>query len=226
MGDGVVFDIVVNNDVFMGPATVSTMGRNITVNIRSASPANARTIYLEGQGYLFSVDANITLRLQDIVLRGISNNNRALVLVGPGSKLILDSGSKITMNASGEQYGVGGIRVNGSILEINHGAEITENSNSWSSHGGGIRVDNNGTVNIRGGLISENYSGSGINTTSGGINIAGNSTVTMSGGIISKNRGSGAGGVFIENGSSFTNAPHRAVIPAELFTAEPAMMQI
>jgi hypothetical protein len=223
MGDGVVFDIVVNNNVLIEPQTVSTMGRNITVDIRSASSANVRTVQLEGQGHLFSVDANITLRLQDIELRGHSNNNRALVAVGSGGTLVMNSGSRITMNTNTmETERGGGIYINGGGLEINDSAEIISNTVDARrfAHGGGIHVQNSGSVVIRGGLISENKVLSRAAVTwpgsarGGGIFISGNSNVSMTGGTISKNLTGNnggtqgltqnGGGIFVDNGSSFT----------------------
>ena len=209
-GDGTVFEIVVYNNEYMGPTSISTMGRNINVNIRSASSASPRTIQLDGQGHLFSVDSNITLRLQDIVLRGHSNNNVGLVGVGSGGALVLNSGAKVTQNVNrnGNQCG-GGIYINGGYLELNDGAEITENSvvERPLVYGGGIYVENKGSVNIYGGLVSENTaSGNGTSPggVGGGICITGNSTINMWGGIISKNLANHAGGgIYIENGSSF-----------------------
>ena len=206
--DGATYDITVSNDVYMTPTSISTMGRNVIVNIQSADTGSVRTIQLEGQGHLFSVDANITLRLQDIVLRGHSNNNKALVGVGQGGKMVLNSGSKISGNTNTPGAG-GGINVNGGILEINDGAEIIKNTVRYNTggDGGGIYVNNNGSVDMRGGLISENsvvYNG--LYGSGGGIHIFNNSTVTMSGGIISKNSASYAGGIYIAVylNSSFT----------------------
>ena len=214
-GDGDVFDIVVQNNVTMGPATVASMGRNITVIIRSASPADAKTIQLDGQGHLFSVDTGITLKLQDIVLKGHSTNNRALVAVSSGCTLILNSGAIITQNTNYKQGLGGGIYVDGGTIELNEGSEISENELKgediyYPTFGGGIYVTNRGNVNIRGGIISANkltnhwYAGA----TGGGISIYGNSTVNMSGGIISKNiissgHGQYGGGIFVDNGSTF-----------------------
>jgi len=201
-GDGVVYDITVNNNEYLGPQTVSTMGRNITVIIHSSSSADIKSIQLESQGYLFSVDANVNLKLQDIILKGINTNNSALVLVGQGGKLILNYGSKITLNThinSIESNRGGGIRVNGGVLEINDGAEIIQNKIQGSSYvdGGGLYVENGGTVTILGGLISENVGNVGT-----GIYIRGNSKVFMSGGVISKNN---IGGVYLyDSGSNFT----------------------
>jgi uncharacterized repeat protein (TIGR02543 family) len=209
-GDGVVYDIVVNNNEYIAPQTVATLGRNITVIIHSASSEDVKSIQLESQGYLFSVDTNITLKLQDIVLKGMSTNNVALVLVGQGGNLILNSGAKVTgnTNAFGDECG-GGIRVNGGVLEVNGEAMITGNTVTYVyTYGGGIYVGNGGNVTIRGGLISENtVNSTGRVAFGGGVYITGNSTVTMSGGTISKNTatgyGNGGGGIYIENGSRF-----------------------
>jgi hypothetical protein len=210
-GDGVVYDIVVNNNEYIGPQTVSTMGINITVNIHSASSSDVKFIQLEGAGYLFSVDTGITLKVQDIVLRGHNMNNKALVAVANGT-LILNSGVKVIGNTNSGTEG-GGIYVNGGILEMNEGSEISGNIAipSYSS-GGGIYINNQGNATIRGGLITGNKANDGNAWGyGGGVCIRGSSTVSMSGGTISKNwAGSNGGGVFIDNGSSFTK---RAVPP-------------
>jgi len=216
-GSETVFDIVVNNNESLVPTSVDSMGLNITVIIRSVSSEDVKTIQLLGQGHLFSIDTGITLKLQDIVLRGHSTNNKALVAVGQG-KLILDSGAKITMNSSQSSSQGGGVYVGGGILEMNEGAEISGNNHRGDpSYGGGIYVINNGSVVLRGGLISENSveAATWANRTSGcggGIYIGGNSTVIMTGGIISKNSCKGymsayGGGVYVGNGSTFTKQP-------------------
>jgi len=214
-GDGVVYDIVVNDDVHILPTTIATMGRNITVNIRSASSADIKTIQLANPGHLFSVGTNVTLKLQDITLKGLTNNV-ALVLVGQLGKLILDAGAKITENNNNSTDFGGGINVDGGDLEMNEGSEIIGNNvTSGSGKGGGIYVADRGTVTLRGGLISENVIGTRGYPwqygNGGGIYISGNSTVTMTGGIISKNSTTWCGGgIYIDDsGSSFTkiNAP-------------------
>jgi len=204
-GYGTVYDVVVNNNEYLGPTTISTLGRDITVIIRSANAADVKTIQLSSQGHLFSVSNNITLELQDIVLKGISTNNRALVLVGTGGKIILNSGSKITLNNNIASSEGSGIYINGGVLELNNGCEISENvfsSNAGGSHrgGGGIFV-NNGNITINGGTITSNRITSFA--SGGGIYIANNCTVTMSGGEISKNHCTGyGGGIIIANNTS------------------------
>jgi len=203
-GDGTVYDIAVNNNVYMGPATVSTMGKNITVIIRSTSSADVKTIQLESQGHLFSVDSNITLKLQNITLKGINSNNRSLIQISKGGKVILDSGSKVTLNTNTATNG-GGIRVDGGILELNDGCEVSDNTYSnYNGGAGGIFVCEQGTVTIYGGLITKNKA-LGSWAQGGGIAIASGCTVTMRGGIISKNRADYMGGG-IYAGSASNNA--------------------
>jgi len=204
-GDGVVYDIVVDNNEYIDPQTVGTLGRNITVIIHSASSGDIKTIQLESVGNLFTVDNNITLILQNIVLKGMSNNTKALVWIGTGGKMILNSGSKITLNTNTSGEMGGGIYLSGSVLEMNEGAEIIGNINSTRySYGGGIYVADNSSVRIYGGLISENKCTGSSYRNGGGIYIKSNSTVTMSGGTISKNTCATGGGICVETNSSFT----------------------
>jgi hypothetical protein len=207
------YDIVVDDDITIMPATISTRSRNITVIIRSASPTNVRTIQLASEGHLFDIGVNITLKLQDIILKGVMNN-AALVLVGQRGKLILDAGAKITENNNTSGQFGGGVNVDGGELEMHEGSEVVGNrTNKTYGKGAGIYVADQGTVVLRGGLISENLNAENGYTwgcVGGGIYISGNSTVTMTGGTISKNLAGSGGGIYIDgSGSSFTktNAP-------------------
>lgn len=224
-GNGTVYDIIVNNNIVMRPTSISTRGQNITVNIRSANPASPRIIELTGQGHLFEVDTNITLILQDIVLKGHNNNNAALVFIISGGKMILNSGSKITGNTNTSNTASGGgIRVDGGVLELNDGCEISRNTvrggdnanphrdgiwGAWDALGGGIYAENQSTITIRGGLISENKCDSKGGVRGGGIFIISGSTVNMTGGTISRNSCSvgfgghrNGGGVWIQDSAS------------------------
>ena len=202
-GYGTVFDVVVNNNEYLSPTTISTLGRDITVIIRSANAADVKTIQLSSQGHLFSVSNNIILELQDIVLKGISTNDRALVLVSQGGKMVLDEGSKITLNTN-TVYSVGntinihmggGIYVDGGELELYDNCEVSQNSKN--GNGGGIFVGNRGNVTIYGGLITENRT-TGTWGSGGGIFGLNSATIIMNGGTISKNYSAHyGGGVFI-----------------------------
>jgi hypothetical protein len=181
------------------------MGRDITVNIHSASSADVKSIQLENQGHLFSVDNNITLKLQNIILKGISSNNRALVKIGQGGTLILDTGSKITQNTTISSTEGGGIYVNGGVLEINDGAEISNNTTTSFGNGAGIYINNQGTVRMQGGIITSNKITNSSSNGGSGIFVTGNSTVTMNGGTIMKNSAWYGGGIYIfDTGSRFT----------------------
>jgi uncharacterized repeat protein (TIGR02543 family) len=206
-GNGITYDVVVDYNEFIGPQVISTKGSNTSVIIRSADPTSVKYIQLDSAGSLFSFGTNITLILRDIELRGINNNNRALILVNQNGKLILDSGSKITTNTnttSGDySTSGGGVIVYGGFLEMNDGAEII--GNRTGNSGGGITVYH-GNITIRGGLISGNtgYQGGGIyiNATT---NLSNNSVVTMNGGIISKNTATEGGGIYMgSSGNRFT----------------------
>jgi uncharacterized repeat protein (TIGR02543 family) len=208
-GNGILYDVVVDNNEFVSPQVITSLGNNISVIIRSINPTNVRYIQLDSAGSLFLFGTNITMILRDIELRGISNNNRALISVNQNGKLILDSGSKITMNANPDwsgDYSVsgGGVYVYGGTLEMNDGAEII--NNTTGNAGGGITVYN-GNITMRGGLISGNtgYQGGGIYINST-IYLTNDSVVTMNGGIISKNTAYiSGGGIFIgSSGNRFT----------------------
>ncbi|MDR1900403.1 MAG: hypothetical protein LBQ55_10375 [Treponema sp.] len=206
--DGDIYDIVVSNNIYMNPATVSTMGRDVTVIIHSASSADIKSIQLDSAGFLFSVDANVTLKLQDITLKGMSSNTSALVQVGQGGTLVLETGSKISGNTNIYSTPGGGIHINGGNLILNDG-EISGNKviggSYGSAYGGGVYVTGGGHAVINGGLISDNETScySGWNFYGGGIHIDGNSTVNMTGGVISRNVADKGGGICVGNGSTF-----------------------
>lgn len=164
----VVYDIAITQNESLETTTVSSRGQNVTINLRSASPDDIKTISLSSsRGYLFKIQSildvggsgAITFKIKDIILRGKSTNNSAL------------------------------ISIHNSILEIGDGAEITGNINSavLSEYGGGIYVSD-GTVNIFGGKIHGNKAGYG-----GGIYLY-MGAVNMYGGIISGNTATYSGG--------------------------------
>ena len=159
-GNGTVYEIMINENIRINPTTIISQGRNITVIIRSASPGDVKTIQLNSAGSLFSIEAGITVRLQDIILKGIERNNAPLVLVN-SANLILDSGSHVTENGNGR------------------------NSNNAYGDGGGISVTNNGVLTMLGGIISKNHAYTNYgNPAAGGVYISSNSSFEKRGGII------------------------------------------
>ena len=195
----VLYEIVIEHNDFMAPTTISAPGRNTTVKIRSADPENPRYIQLESAGSLFTVEGeNITLVLEDIIIRGITSNNSSLIRLNSGS-LIMNSGSVVTGNRNMTNYSVGvGIRISGGRFEMNEGAEIVDNQASgYGGSGGGIGILGSATVNINGGLIGRNSAGgtnSHIDNEGGGIYI-GSGTLNIRGGLISENSARNGGGI-------------------------------
>ncbi|MDR1901036.1 MAG: hypothetical protein LBQ88_01960 [Treponema sp.] len=102
-----------------------------------------RTIDLDSQGSLFTVETGVTLVLdENIILKGRTDNNASLVYVY-GGNLEMWSGSKITGNATITYNNVGGVYVNGGTFTVSGGA-ISGNTGSYS---GGVYV-NGGTFTM------------------------------------------------------------------------------
>jgi hypothetical protein len=189
--DGTVYDITVTQNEYLDPTTVETMGRNVTINLHSASAADIKSIQLESPGSLFVINSNMTLKLSNIILKGISSNNVALITVGNSGSLVMDDGAKITLNTNISAQG-GGVRLNNGTMTMN-GGEISYNTVGpyWpDGGGGGISLNNNSTVILKGGIISNNT----VNGYGGGIYIGSTCTVTMNGGIVSNNNITRSGG--------------------------------
>jgi len=130
-----------------------------------------RTIRLKSNGTMFTVKSNVTLILDsNITLHGHSGNTDCMVYV------------------------------NGGILKIRAGATITGNLNTvtkfGSTNGGGIML-RDGTVDMTGGIISNNES----SFQGGGVYISGG-TFRMSGGaIVGNNATKKGGGVYLAPGN-------------------------
>jgi hypothetical protein len=151
-----------------------TGGKNIAITIRG----NGNEVQLGSDGSLFTLEAvsgsSLTLALQDVTLRGRSDNDTSLVQVESGGTLEMKAGSLITEHTA---YSGGGVYVDGGTFTMSGGA-VSGNSGYWS---GGVGVID-GTFSMSGGTISDN--------TGGGVYVR-NGTFAMSGGAVSDNTGSG-----------------------------------
>jgi hypothetical protein len=190
------FTITVTADLSLSPQDLTLAAyRNKTITLKGDTPA--RNISLSGQGSLFTVGADVELALEDIVLRGISNNNTSLVKVNTNGKLVMNSGGKVTGNTystSVNETGGAGVYVNNGTLEI-AGGEISGNSLISSTaaitiSGGGVFAGNSSTVLMSGGAIKDNrvngnHSSYG-HSNGGGISIY-CSSFEMTSGIIEGN---------------------------------------
>jgi hypothetical protein len=202
--NGTVYDIEVTQDEYLSPQNVMTQGKNVVVNLRSANAGDIKTIQITSTGTLLTVNNNITLKLQDITLKGRPGNDSVLVKVASGGAMIMNQNAKISDNTSSAStlptFRGAGLCIDGGSVTMNDG-EISGNTIA-SGYGGGVYV-NGGTMIINGGKITGNkaYDGGGIFIGIIGTGIS--STVTMHGGEISNNTVSAngyGGGIRVYNG--------------------------
>jgi hypothetical protein len=174
-------------------------------------------------GHLITVDSGVTLTLINVTLKGLNkdidnnpgdtvNNDRSLIKVNDGGKLILGYGAVIMDNNNAnisednEKYG-GGVRVFGGQLLMESGSEISGNKTARRG-GGGVFVGVNAeeskasSFTMEGGTISHNIA-SGDGSHGGGVYIDGTSTFIMESGTISYNEAASSGGG-VGMGNSFT----------------------
>ena len=179
------YTIVATANESMGPTTIDPWYSSININLSGGT--TERTISLNSNGSLFTIE-RVTLTLgNNITLQGRSDNNASLVLLS-GGNIVMNAGSKI---------------INNTILAAN-------NSNA---DGGAVNV-RSGTFTMNGGTISGNRvqagtSGSYVDTVrarGGGVYVGQNGRFTMNGGTISNNTAysayyaSAGGGVFVAEG--------------------------
>jgi len=202
--NGTVYNIVIENDEYITPTSVSTMGQNVIINLYSISSENIKTIAIStSTGYLFNIASNIKLNIRNIILKGSNTNNVALVRVGTGGTLVINTGAEITGNKINNWDGSAGagILVQGGTVTIFDG-KIWGNENyaQWGSNGGGIYITTGGTVTMYGGIIYANKA-------------AGN------------NPGKGAG-IFIASGGHFTKTPLSSGIPCGIIYGRDAAAEL
>jgi predicted outer membrane repeat protein len=190
-----VYDIEVTEDEYPEPIIVSTNGRNVTVNLHSSNAGDVKVIQIYSTGTLFTINNNITLNIENIILKGRSSNTASLIKVTTGGNLYIRSGSAISDNTN-TGYG-GGIDIDGGNVVLDGGSIY---NNTSSDSGGGVFMRSTGTLTIKAGEISDNTAGG----RGGGGVYSERCTITMNGGVIKNNSGygigvdRGAGGQFIK----------------------------
>jgi hypothetical protein len=221
------------------PAT-NIADRNISIIPGGAS----RTIQLTGQGSLFTVDTGGMLILEGasatetLTLRGVNDNNAALIAVNTGGVLILNNNATITGNTRIIDFGSGaGVRVEYDGIFTMNGGTIAGNT---AAQGGGVFVSGSGVFNMSGGTITGNitdeYDGGGV-YVGGTFNMSGNAiiegntagcygggvfvrygTFNMSGGIITGNTAEHYGdGVYVESGTFTMSGGARVHVYNDVF---------
>ncbi len=190
-----------------GSITLSSAGNMITVGSGAKlilKTSGSYTLGLTGRtnntAALIKVTNGGTLEMNSRVsLTGNSNKTAGGygggVYVGPGSKLIMESGSAIASNSASNG---GGVYVSGTgILIMNGGTIGGEGNANTASLGGGVYL-NGGNLDVTGGIISYNSA-----TAGGGIYISnsGAKAKLRNGTIIGSNTSSSdGGGIYISSG--------------------------
>ena len=188
------FDILVIDSFSVEPiiACVNNF-MNISITLRSI---DNNEIILNSNGNLIEICNGVTLILEDITLRGKTDNNASLIKVNPNGKLILGNGGKISGNTfitSLDETGGAGVYLDRGALEI-AGGQISGNKVTGTGNnlrGGGVYAVNNSLVSMTGGSIMDNsvtntHKGKG-GVQGGGISIFNNSRFDMAGGVIELN---------------------------------------
>ena len=208
------FIIVLGENETIAPATLSYSGK--TVGITLVGYSSSRTISLSSNGSMFTVDAGVTLTLDENVgLLGRSANNASLVIVKKSGTLVMNDRAYIYGNkyvaSSGSSSGGGvynsgtftmhGGTISGNYTSVTYGSSNDPNASS-ASYGGGVY--NSGTFTMHGGTISGNRvrgPGSSSDASYGG-GVCNSETFTMYDGTISGNTSNSTNGTSYGGGVS------------------------
>jgi hypothetical protein len=212
------FYIILGVDESISPKNLTYSGKTVGITLLGYD-SERRTITLNANGSMFTVNSGVTLILENITLLGRNTNNNSLVLVNDGD-IIVNEGTKIRGNTyivypTGSDYLTvygGGVYVSNGTFTMN-GGEISGNilkcgnsSGSYYCEGGGVYV-NNGTFTMNGGKISGNKADSSSDKgVGGGVFVTGpNVSFTMNGGEINGNTSRNGGGVYVFDGTFTMN---------------------
>ena len=200
-------DIIVTSDFTMTATKALPTGKNITITSGAGGPY---VITRGVTGDLFSLPANTTLALSDIVIDGnyptYANAGGSLFLVnGANAYLTLDAGAVLRNNTTTSTPGgtvTGGIRITNGTVEMNPGSLVTHTTADGGIGGIGAfgansrLIMNGGTLSY----ISGRYGGAVYTDASG--------TFTMYGGVIEYNQSApgvaGAHGAGVDVTGTFT----------------------
>jgi hypothetical protein len=196
---GVLYSITIENDITLSPQTITTMGKNVVVQMRSESSGSRKTITLGSPGSLFTTGSPITLVLTDIILKGQPGNTAPLVYINSNGRVKLDTGALITGNINTVSNG-GGVYVENGVLIID-GGEINDNTATYPGYsevgsGGGVYVGMYGTLFLKSGRIMRNTA-----SENGGGVYVNRSKFFMTGGEIGGNKAWYGGGVYAADSS-------------------------
>jgi hypothetical protein len=186
---GTVFSILATEDFSSPPVILADAGYGGKIIILRGADA-PREISLDSRGSLFTVDAaasGLLFILKDITLKGLDDNDAALVKLDGGA-LIMEDGALVTGNtnsaAGSSSYGGGVYVAENSSFTMQGGASVSGNtaSSSSPSYGGGVYIAG-GTFTMQGGASVSGNTASGPPSSNsisngGGVYVAGG-TCTM-----------------------------------------------
>jgi hypothetical protein len=198
--EGGAYTYTLRGDETIAPHDLGYSGKAVSITLEGDT--GERTVNLNAEGSLFTVQSGVTLTLgRGVTLEGRDTNTASLVQVNYGGTLVMDTGSKIRGNTA--YSGGGGVYIDGGGAFTMNGGEISGNTVSSAaaarsnSYGGGVYVSDSGTFTMNGGEISGNTA----SYYGGGVCVYTNSTFTMSGNtVISGNSG---GGVYVATNGAF-----------------------
>jgi hypothetical protein len=201
----VYYDIVITSNIQCRPQTIQTNGENVVITLYSVTPGSTYALILNEPGSLFTVNANTTLVLKDLIIQGQPGNTAPLLTVNSGGTLKLLGGAAITGNINTITQG-GGCLVNKDGVFIMEGGEIYSNQSTEynNGHGGGVAVLEGGDFNMKGGKIYNNET----ENFGGGVYVY-RGTFIMNGGEISANNAWYGGGVYADVYSLYVMHPWR-----------------
>jgi hypothetical protein len=194
------YNIIIENDITVNPLTLSTSGSNVFVKLKGNSSFNPSTIKLGNYGSLLTVNAPLTLVLEDIILQGGTGNTMPLVNIENNGRILLGDGAILAGNSNIQTLG-GGVFIKSGVLIVDGGSINGNESTKYpSGSGGGVYVDDDGRLYLKRGMISNNsaYNGGGVY-----VNQA---IFIMTGGEISGNNADSGGGVYLSDASNAIGA--------------------
>jgi hypothetical protein len=207
------YTLLLRKNESLPPQRLTYSGMDITIALKGKG--GERTVSLEGNGSLFTVESGVTLVLEEgITLKGHSDNTRSLVTVNSGGNLVLKDGGEISGNTA-----------HGSLVLVNSGGGVLVNSDGTFTMNGGVISDNTakygggvhvwGTFTMNGGVISGNTATADYNDGNvygavyygGGVCVGINGMFTMNGGVVSGNTATNySSGVYVESNGTFTQS--------------------
>jgi hypothetical protein len=195
--EGGNYTITAYADESISLMTLSYNGKNVTITL--TGDESSRNISLLEVGAMFTVNAGVTLVLEEnIILTGRNDNTDSLVCVGDRDNVVMNDGAEIRGNTSSSQGG--GVFIYGSFT-MNGGKIINNITNSY--YGGGICSYGIFTMNggtIIGNTATNNYGESYVTNGGGGGVFTAGGHFLMTGGTITGNTSAWGSGVLIFSG--------------------------